>query len=115
MIMAIRKTAAKKTTTTKKSTASKKTTASKTLKAAPKKSTGSKPAQAAPKRTASSKTARPVSKKPSRKPAPGKSEEMELGSGYECSICGLAVSVDKVCGCIDTCDIVCCGEPMQKV
>jgi hypothetical protein len=109
MIMAIRKTASKK------STASKKTTASKTLKTAPKKSTGSKSAQTAPKKTASSKTARPASKRPSRKPALGKSEEMELGSGYECSICGLAVSVDKVCGCIDTCDIVCCGEPMQQV
>jgi len=32
---------------------------------------------------------------------------------YACTTCGLVVSVDTECGCLDTCDIVCCGEQMQ--
>ena len=32
---------------------------------------------------------------------------------YICEVCGLAVSVDNVCGCVDTCDIICCGEQMK--
>ncbi|MCM8796489.1 MAG: hypothetical protein NC923_01180 [Candidatus Omnitrophica bacterium] len=32
---------------------------------------------------------------------------------YACKICGLVVSVDNLCGCVDTCDIVCCGEEMK--
>ena len=36
------------------------------------------------------------------------------GEGYKCSVCGLSIVVDEVCGCIDTCDIVCCEKPMRK-
>ncbi len=36
------------------------------------------------------------------------------GDAYFCEVCGLGVSVDEVCGCIDTCDIVCCGKQMKK-
>ncbi len=25
----------------------------------------------------------------------------------------LAVKVDTVCGCVDTCDIICCEKPMR--
>jgi len=32
---------------------------------------------------------------------------------YSCGVCGLAVTVDNVCGCVDTCDIICCGEQMK--
>ncbi len=32
---------------------------------------------------------------------------------YACGVCGIVVSVDEVCGCVDTCDIVCCGEQMK--
>jgi hypothetical protein len=28
-------------------------------------------------------------------------------------VCGLAVTVDEVCGCVDVCDIICCGKPMK--
>jgi len=35
------------------------------------------------------------------------------GQSYECEVCGLAVTVDEDCGCVDTCDILCCGEPMK--
>jgi hypothetical protein len=27
----------------------------------------------------------------------------------------LEISVEKVCGCGDTCDIICCGEPMEMI
>jgi hypothetical protein len=33
---------------------------------------------------------------------------VKKGDVYKCSVCGLAVTVDEVCGCIDTCDIICC-------
>ena len=35
------------------------------------------------------------------------------GDRYECGVCGLAVTVDEVCGCADVCDIICCGEQMK--
>lgn len=38
---------------------------------------------------------------------------MAKGQSYSCEVCGLVVTVDEVCGCVDVCDIVCCGEPMQ--
>ncbi|MBM2831175.1 MAG: hypothetical protein HW414_227 [Dehalococcoidia bacterium] len=34
------------------------------------------------------------------------------GAKYSCEVCGLVVTVDEVCGCVDVCDIVCCGETM---
>jgi hypothetical protein len=35
------------------------------------------------------------------------------GDSYVCGVCGLAVTVDEVCGCVDVCDIICCGKPMK--
>jgi hypothetical protein len=35
------------------------------------------------------------------------------GDVYKCSVCGLAVTVDEVCGCVDACDIICCEKPMK--
>ncbi|MCS7150787.1 MAG: hypothetical protein NZ928_00150 [Endomicrobia bacterium] len=32
---------------------------------------------------------------------------------YVCEKCGLIISVDEVCGCVDACDIICCGEQMK--
>jgi hypothetical protein len=34
------------------------------------------------------------------------------GDSYVCEVCGLAVTVDKACGCTDECNIMCCGKPM---
>ena len=39
---------------------------------------------------------------------------VKKGEGYKCSVCGLAVTVDEVCGCADVCDILCCEKPMEK-
>jgi hypothetical protein len=35
------------------------------------------------------------------------------GDVYKCRVCGLAVTVDEVCGCVDTCDIICCETQMK--
>ena len=40
-------------------------------------------------------------------------KKMAKGQSYSCDVCGLVVTVDEVCGCVDVCDIVCCDEPMQ--
>jgi len=34
------------------------------------------------------------------------------GKRYNCKVCGLIVKVDNECGCVDACDIVCCGQAM---
>ncbi len=36
------------------------------------------------------------------------------GDAYTCQVCGLAVTVDETCGCVDACDIICCDTPMKK-
>jgi len=38
---------------------------------------------------------------------------VKKGEVYECSVCGLAVTVDEVCGCADACDIICCEKQMK--
>ncbi len=53
-----------------------------------------------------------VAKKATKKaPAAGKTQK---GDVYGCRVCGLAVRVDEVCGCVDYCDILCCNVPMDK-
>lgn len=32
---------------------------------------------------------------------------------YSCKVCGLIITVDNICGCVDACDIICCGEKMK--
>ena len=41
-------------------------------------------------------------------------KKIDKGDSYVCEVCGLAVSVDEVCGCVDVCDIICCGRPMKE-
>ena len=38
---------------------------------------------------------------------------VKKGDVYKCSVCGLAVTVDGVCGCVDACDIICCEKQMN--
>ncbi|NWG02285.1 MAG: hypothetical protein HXY44_05460 [Syntrophaceae bacterium] len=38
---------------------------------------------------------------------------VKKGDVYKCSVCGLVVTVDETCGCVDTCDIICCEKPMK--
>ena len=55
-------------------------------------------------------TEKTVAKK---KPAAGKTKKAMKGDKYACNVCGLVVSVDTVCGCIDTCNIICCDKLMK--
>ena len=64
------------------------------------------------------KTKKAVAKKPAAKVSKKKvakkgTKKVARGSKYECDVCGLVVSVDETCGCVDTCDIICCGEQMK--
>jgi len=43
-----------------------------------------------------------------------KAAAVRKGNKYFCRECGLVVSIDETCGCVDMCDIVCCGRPMKK-
>jgi len=38
---------------------------------------------------------------------------VKKGDVYKCSVCGLAVRVDELCGCVDACDIICCEKQMK--
>jgi hypothetical protein len=38
---------------------------------------------------------------------------VKKGDVYQCSVCGLAVTVDEVCGCVNACDIICCDKQMK--
>jgi hypothetical protein len=40
-------------------------------------------------------------------------KKMAKGDSFECEVCGLAVTVDELCGCVDVCDIICCSQPMK--
>ncbi|MBP1695689.1 MAG: hypothetical protein H6Q41_877 [Deltaproteobacteria bacterium] len=51
-----------------------------------------------------------VQKKPLKKVA---KKVVKKGDVYKCGVCGLAVTVDEVCGCVDTCDIICCEKQMK--
>ncbi len=54
-----------------------------------------------------------VQKKVVKKATKKATKGVKKGQGYQCSVCGLSVVVDEVCGCIDTCDIICCEKPMK--
>ena len=46
--------------------------------------------------------------------APHREAKVKAGDQYKCSVCGLVVSVDETCGCVETCDIICCDTQMKK-
>jgi len=54
-----------------------------------------------------------AAKKPVKKVKKAAKNAVKKGAAYKCSVCGLVVSVNEVCGCIDTCDIICCEKPMK--
>jgi hypothetical protein len=56
------------------------------------------------------KTARKTQKKATTKKAPKK---IKKGDKYSCSVCGISITVDEACGCVDVCDIICCDKQMK--
>lgn len=49
-----------------------------------------------------------------RKKSPVKKSNARKGDSYACESCGLVVTVDEGCGCVDVCEITCCEMPMKK-
>jgi hypothetical protein len=37
------------------------------------------------------------------------------GDKYKCESCGLMIVVEEPCDCGDSCEIMCCEQPMKKV
>ena len=40
-------------------------------------------------------------------------KDVKKGDVYQCGVCGFTVTVDEVCGCVGTCDILCCEKQMK--
>jgi hypothetical protein len=62
-------------------------------------------AVAAKKKTAKKKTTKPAKR--------ATKKIIKKGDRYACTVCGIAVRVDEACGCLDMCDIICCGRQMK--
>lgn len=79
--------------------------------AAPKKAV----AKAAPavKKCGTKKCAPKGAVKTAAKPAAKKTAGIKSNK-YSCKTCGLVVTVDKACGCVEMFEIVCCGAPMKS-
>ncbi len=45
-------------------------------------------------------------------PAKGGRKTASQGDKYACDVCGVVVSVDEVCGCVEAHDLICCGQAM---
>ena len=45
--------------------------------------------------------------------AKAKGSKIKKGSKYQCSVCGVAVTVDEVCGCVEEHEFICCDKPMK--
>jgi len=65
----------------------------------------------APKAKAATNPAQKTSPKPAAKAA--KKPVVPKGSKYTCGVCGMVVSVDTACGCVEACDLICCSKPMK--
>ena len=48
------------------------------------------------------------------KPAKTSKKKVKQGDRYSCEVCGIVVSVDEACGCVEPYDIVCCGQQMAR-
>lgn len=71
------------------------------------------PKKASPAKKCGTKKCAPKSAvKTAPKPAAKKNSKVQ-GSKYACVSCGLIITVDKACGCVDMCEILCCGAPMK--
>ena len=38
---------------------------------------------------------------------------VKKGSKFVCSECGVVLVVDEVCGCLEVCDLICCGKQLK--
>ena len=63
---------------------------------------------------AQKKAAQKATKKAVKKVAKTPKKRVKRGDAYKCGVCGLVVTVDETCGCVDTCDLICCETPMKS-
>jgi hypothetical protein len=54
-----------------------------------------------------------VAGKPTSKKTVAKKAAMKEGNRYVCRVCGLGVTVDTACGCVETAHLICCEKPMK--
>lgn len=65
------------------------------------------------KKVAKKATVKTAPKKTSVKRTAKKTAGVNEGTRYSCGVCGLAVTVDTACGCVETAHLVCCERPMR--
>jgi hypothetical protein len=82
--------------------------------ASPKKAAAKKPAakKAATPKAKTKKTA--AAKKPAAKKAAAKMPAIKKGSKLACQVCGFAVTIDNICGCVEETHLICCDTPMKQ-
>jgi len=81
--------------------------------ASPKKAASKKPS--AKKAAAGVKTKKgAVAKKTAAKKATVATSAIKKGSRLACHVCGFAVTVDNVCGCMEEAQLICCEMPMVQ-
>jgi len=54
-----------------------------------------------------------VAKKTVTKKAAGNKPAIKKGSKLACQVCGFAVTVDRICGCLEETPLICCKTPMK--
>ena len=54
-----------------------------------------------------------VAKKAVTKKAADKKPAIKKGSKLACQVCGFAVTVDHICGCLEEIPLICCETPMK--
>lgn len=52
-------------------------------------------------------------KKAATKKTPDNNPGIKKGSKLACQVCGFAITVDRVCGCMEEAHLVCCDTPMK--
>ncbi len=65
------------------------------------------------KRVAKKAAVKTASKKTPAKRTVEKTAGMKKGTRYTCGVCGLAVTVDTACDCVETAHLICCERPMK--
>lgn len=65
------------------------------------------------KETTKKETTKKVTAKKEAAKKPAKKKTLKKDDKLVCQLCGLVVSVDNVCGCVDVCDLICCGKEMK--
>ncbi len=53
-------------------------------------------------------------KKAGKKAIKSSKNKRSIGDKYSCATCGLVITIDQNCDCVEDCYVVCCGEAMQS-